>query len=675
MNGAAGYGFHSTAKDQSNVANQGIVNGDVHLYVTDGATPPPEMLEKARNCLAAGMAQPARVWFKNLFTSGANRSNEVLYYWILAIVSQRTIADLNDEEYGDLNSAFAYVHHNPADTWSAAIGVIWEFIELRRRQETAEETDPADLEKAKENFGRLVVERQVEIQLHLNRIETGATQDAVEDVAAERVRVNRMRDARRDRVWKYFEPVPERPRPQMPQEPRLTSVQTFLAVIGLPVLALGFLLPLVTVFSQKPAFVLVLLVPIIAGGALLGYCGPRCVPSRYVPFDTRSVPDPAFRASIDGAVDRIFTETGWPAGRHRSVWTAHTRRIRSLLAAELAGLYTVPRIRPGGIDWLIRWHAQQTFQRWWTGDLRERRRSTADIVGAVLGAVAGGLGTLVLLGAAVLVMKAAVLLVFLMLPGGAALTAGSRLDVYLLRRHRLPAERDLAQRRWNAECQEYVRWTDSLSDRPTDVEMAKWLHYDEIHLMTMIRKQYRLANVDVIEYAVLTEPAPGARRARVRRGPWRYTAYIVWLYLLTEAGVRQVTVHLDFATGIASNQRRTTFRYDAIASAGIQEIGVGFADGRREVLPFDGRLLIGKSFTLALLNGENFHIDIESLSEARGEQDDVDWLMHLSLDGAVADSALRLLEEVAAEGGERVSQSRRRRGFPPFAEPDKGRDA
>ncbi|TYK46989.1 hypothetical protein [Actinomadura decatromicini] len=675
MNGAAGHPFHNIAKDHSNVANQGIVNGDVHLYVTSDDAPPRERLEKARNCLAAGMATPARVWLRELFTSGADTSNEVLYYWILAIVSQRTLADLNEEEYGDLNNAFAYVHRNPTDTWSAAIEVIRRFIELRHRQETAEETDPADLEKARECFGGLMVERQVEIQFHLKRIETGATQDAVEEVEAEQVRVNRMRPSRRHRVWKYFEPVPEQPRARMPEEPRLTSVQVFLAVLGLPTLAFGFLLPLVKVFSQKPAFVLVLLIPIATGGALLGYFGPRCVPSRYVPFDTDSPLDRAFRASIRDTVDRIFTDTGRPAGGYRLVWIARTRRIRSLLAKELARLYAVPRIRPGGIDWLIRWHAEQTFQRWRAGDLRERDRSVTDILGVVLGAVAGGLGTLVLLGAAVLVMKAAVLLVLLMLPGGAALTAGSRLDVYLLRLRRLPAERDLAQRRWNAEYQEYVRWAGVLSDRPTDVEMADWLNYDEIHLMTMVRKQYRLANVDVIEYAVLTEPAPGARRARVRRGPWRYSAYIVWLYLLTEAGVRQVTVQLDFATGVASNQERTTFRYDAIASAGIQEIGIGFADGRREVLPLDGRLLVSKNFTLALLNGQNFHVGIESLSEARGEQDDVDWLVHLSLDGTVADSALRLLEEVAAEGGERVSQSRRRRGFPPFAGPDKERDA
>lgn len=43
-------------------------------------------------------------------------------------------------------------------------------------------------------------------------------------------------------------------------------------------------------------------------------------------------------------------------------------------------------------------------------------------------------------------------------------------------------------------------------------------------------------------------------------------------------------MRLDFPTGVVSDQQRTAFRYDAIASAQVEETGIRFDDGRREVV-------------------------------------------------------------------------------------------
>ena len=89
-------------------------------------------------------------------------------------------------------------------------------------------------------------------------------------------------------------------------------------------------------------------------------------------------------------------------------------------------------------------------------------------------------------------------------------------------------------------------------------------------------KHYGLSNRDVIGTSRSPRPTPAAERARVLYGPSAFSAYVVLLFLLTEGGVRQVTVRLDFATGQHARRGRTTFRYEVIASAKVTEAGVRF---------------------------------------------------------------------------------------------------
>src|SRR5262249_23761871 len=130
------------------------------------------------------------------------------------------------------------------------------------------------------------------------------------------------------------------------------------------------------------------------------------------------------------------------------------------------------------------------------------------------------------------------------------------------------------------------------------------------------------ANRDIIAHVVLTEGASNAKRARIVHGPPRYSHYVILVFLLTENGVREVGVELDFTDGAVHNEQRTSFRYDALASAQVAEAGVKFAGERRHVLLIgddgfqvtdktDG-LVLSRAFRLSLSNGQDITVLVEN---------------------------------------------------------------
>jgi hypothetical protein len=104
--------------------------------------------------------------------------------------------------------------------------------------------------------------------------------------------------------------------------------------------------------------------------------------------------------------------------------------------------------------------------------------------------------------------------------------------------------------------------------------MARWLALDKAYLKTDVLKRANLTDHDLVTHVVMTEGTVAARRGRVLHGPPRYAAYTVHIFLLTYSGMRAMRVHLDFVSGEARNERRELFRYDALASASVQEKGI-----------------------------------------------------------------------------------------------------
>jgi hypothetical protein len=171
--------------------------------------------------------------------------------------------------------------------------------------------------------------------------------------------------------------------------------------------------------------------------------------------------------------------------------------------------------------------------------------------------------------------------------GGLWILAASKIDVHVVRRDVYRAESAAAEAEHGEEMAAYDAWWDVLRDTPSDAEMARWLDYDKFYAKNLAMSTCGLSNRDLVAHAILTEARQPCRRSRVLHGPPRYTAYRVIVFLLTAAGLRQVSLDLDFLSGTMGNQSRTNFRYDAISSARVTEVGVRFHSGRRSVIVLD----------------------------------------------------------------------------------------
>jgi hypothetical protein len=650
----------NTAMGQAHVGVQGVVYGDVR-YEVHGEDPPKKKYAVAKNNIAGNMPRRAEELIKEVVAAGFT-ADDLAYYWTIAILSDRTFDQIGTEQLADLRRAYELSANDPADGWHDALTIVSRLVDCLLDEETHGRLDRVTFDALIEAYERLPEARRDEIRRHLNLILTGGIEESLADQSAEEVRARRMESNRRKRVWKFFEPVPEEPRSKPPEEPTLDPFPRMLligaAVMGGAGLALAFVL--VAKGDGTAALIAGLLVGV--GGWAFAFYGPELFPARF------STPPPApseFSAYVRRTVERQFAANAPEAAPEKSRWSRETSKIKKVLTREIVDLYSDPEVPPGGLEWLIKWHAKQSARRWAAGELEEEQDTSQF---GVLGAMGLGLGALVALVEMLQVQVRITGVAVTWLVFGAILLLASRGDVYLVRRRTYPAEKAAFDKRLTGERSAYEKWSTKLADRPTDDEMARWLDYDKIYLKSLAMNQYGLAKKDVIAHAILTEAADNTRRARVPNGRERYTAYVVWVFLLTEAGVRQVSLRLDFASGLARDQMRMTFRYDAIASARVIETGVWFDDGHRQVIlpKADGRkdekngkdkkdddstskISFHQVFRLSLVDGQDIEIVVASFNEIF-DTDEGDAKPPPVSDTAELTGALRILEAVAADG-------------------------
>lgn len=678
----------NTASDNAFVGVQGTVIGDVR-YEVSADDPPARKYEVAKNCLAGKMAPRAKQLIeeaveKGFVSAGSTDAlvNEVAYHWTIAVLSDQSFELLKADQFADLERACWLCRNGPDDDWRRAHHTITRLIACLQDQEENGRLDPDAFDAFSAAFDRLPDERRAEIRRHLDPIVNGVIQDRLDASLADVVRTQRTADDRDKRVWKFFEPVPVPPRPKVLITPALGPFEEAMTLCGAVLSAAGVVLAFRLVVFESVKAALIIGAVVLAGGLLVTLFAPGQFPARYSALHPRRPrPTPTnFSAYVQESVQRQFGRQAPTTLSGRSAWWLATRRIRSLLGDDIVDLYSEPEISHDAIDWLIAWYAEDAARRWSTLELDDPDRPLK-ILALATGATAMAGGWIAALSEMVKAQGTITLVAMAWLGCGIAFLAWSRTDVRVVMRRRYAAEKEEADRRFAAESQAYEARRALLENRPDDDEMARWLDYDKIYLKTLAIKQYGLANRDVIAHAILTEAAEPARRARVTGGQPRFSAYVVWIFLLTKSGTRQVAVNLDFPTGIASDQQRTAFRYDAIASAQVREIGVRFDSGRREIIlprtdggkrPHNSTALIFyQDFLLSLTNGQKIGVKVENfdatLLEQPPEQDESLPAPDLSdLTGA-----LSLLEAVAADGRKWIEQARIRHGHKPLHdEPD-----
>ncbi|MFI5610688.1 hypothetical protein [Amycolatopsis sp. NPDC051903] len=674
------------ARDEAQVQQQiGVNYGQTTFhhndtyYVTQ-EDPPERKFAVALNHLQGGLARSAEEIFAGLVRNG-HVSSKLAYYYALSVLSERSLNEMGDEMYSRYQEANRVAVRVNEDEWRSALTVVSDLLSCVWRQESGEALDQAALRKAYDGFHALPDTRQDEITRHLDAVLGGAIQDTLDVFDAQRVGRARLGGDRVNRAWKFFEPDPARPRffavPPV-SVPAATWVRIWLGVAALVV---GVVTALASIGSGNTVLGLVSLVVFGAGlGTALRFGLAREIGARQLAWldaergatvVKQEAVSPGHWVSTDfvqqvhAQVDSRFSEARPHVGGD---WATATLGVREYLKWRFVTLYGNAQVKAPQLDWLIRWHARRTAQRWRAGTMFDHRselapsaRTTAlfrvGAVAAVAGFVGLGSSQAGFVGSAVFGALGAFLL--------------WRATIEVFASQQLRADQAEASRQLLAdEEQGYAEWLAVLADRPTDAEMAGWLDLDKSHLRASALRRAALTNRDVVAHVVLTEGAGDALRAREFRGPMRYSKYVVLVFLLTTSGVREIEVDLDFLTGDVHDERRTSFRYDALASARVSEVGIRYADKKRYLVrPDDAGLYLDKhtvrkrAFRLRLVDGEEISVVVETYRRQVDvtEQEDAAALNRFALEAAGVVGALHVLEAVAAEGRDWIAREQERR--------------
>ncbi|MFD7678466.1 hypothetical protein [Streptomyces sp. NPDC060187] len=697
----------------------GVVHGNV---ITGSDAPPEEQFVAGVRELNSNNRLNALRYLENAFEAG--RTPERAYYLMLAILSGQSFELLGEEHMERLRQVAAFT-----DAWSgppvgdgphayhSAIRLVCQLLKLLSGPPETAETDASNITRG---IDTLPAPRRSEVLQHLQMIISGAARDQLDARDAAEVAEQRCGGDRRNRAPKFFVPDPVGPKQRTTAPADVTGTEqaalTGAAALG----ALGVILALAALFRGNVGTAVLVLLTCGPGGAAAARYGmerhwlgerlaeenrrhfvtppgrqpwhstwgngavpfdPTVVPGAYrIAWPTRQYED--FHADISKVVDHCFShQVGNEEGA--AAWTEHSAGVRLSLANELTIAYGGTN-GATGLEWLVALHAEESARAWRNRTLFAYQQQLSVGPQTSLpfwaGVVSFGIGALIGIGGVLSVDPDTGLWAIALLVGAGVLAGKSGYAVFARRRSRTTNTHAFSLRYAN-ELRVWHQWRAYLADRPTDNEMAKWLDYDLRALRRESLDHHGLSHHEVRKYFFVTEADPGCARARNVCGPPRYSSYIIRLFLLTEGGVRQHEWTMDFITARHNREDRRAFRYDAIASVAVTQIGLRGIGAFRRIVPLGNEppsvgggtrpsdeLILSQALRLSLVNSENLDIVVENFHDFIDRLvENPEYLSRLALDSSGISTALRILECVAAEGrgwfaAQRASLTRRLQG-------------
>lgn len=635
-------------------AHVGLQAGVVHIYMRRYEVSPEDSPEKTFRQGVAYLEGLAVGEARRLIEQAVARgyvTAEVRFYQLLALLSRRTLRQLGTEDFDRLESICEELERLECDDdWRRGLQTVLRFMK------PADDTDPEQLMKELDALNP----RQRDLILqHLDTLVEGAVEDQMWRRVVEQAKAERMAGGRAERIWMFFHAHPAHPRAR-PVRPASIPLRDWLragigtaasavivAKIGQLVFQRGELPPLL-------AFLLALAgaVAFVVGGLERHFRRERlrAKEAELIPRQRTQPPPPGgFASKVDALFDKYFARYV-PRGTPRAYWLQQTAGIRARLRDEVVEIYRERRIPAARIAWLVRHLVGEVRQGWEHDTLTAYRLqlrvplTTAALHAAGIAAACAGVAWLT--PAVVLTAPlSGTLCVLLAIPAG-AIAAGAIFRISTERRRVRADEderdRDLA-RRWEA----FHHWERKLSRRPSDAEMAAWLECDRKILVDEALRHYGLKPSQVIAHAFIEAPARSTERAREYRGPWRYSKYRLLLFLLTDDGVRQVDIDLDFKAGTSRVTQRLNYRFDAVAAVGVKGVATQ-----------------QQSFELMLVNGDPISVRVTEPITDDDLPDDSDEdphkLSQIALDASGITHTLGILEGIAAEGKKWISNQRAR---------------
>jgi hypothetical protein len=640
------------ARDGASVAVQADVVHIDNLYQVKPEDTPEERFDVGLRLLQGGMPAEARECISKAVALGYVTSRS-LFYLLMAQLSGRTVQQMNERDFSVLRSVRGQLGKRPRDRWSDGIRAVVRVVESLDTQEH----DPRVLIKELDELGH---KQRDEIARHLEIFLRGPLEDWLWKRVIQRAREEQCADRRTDRVWKFFQPVPAGPRVRQvhPVTIGLVRWARCIAATALVAVLAGYVVR--TAWRADWLTTVLTLLPAIGAFVVSARFGAdwrhrvlrrRAKDNALSPRQRRSAKrdDDGFAKRIDTLFHHYFSKYV-PPDADSEAWLKDTLGIRQVLRDEIVEVYREQRVDAKSVAWLVRYLVSDVKRRWQDSTLwayRDELRISLRLrlvvvltaavfvvaVGRLIGVafVAGPLGTV---GATLLGLIA----------GGSA--ARDWLAISVERRRYAADAAEIAQE-WADREAAHARWCQKLADKPSDLEMARWLDSDRKVLTDLTMKHYRLSPRDIITHAFIEAPAAHCKRARVRNGPLRYSRYRLLVFLLTVDGVRQLTVALDFENASFHDRDRLNYRYDAVAAVQVVESD----DGHR------------KTFELTLVSSYSINAEVTSTgASVMDPEEDSDTVSRMTLDAAGISNTLHVLEGIAAEGRQWIDHERRREG-------------
>ncbi|WP_370021000.1 hypothetical protein [Planotetraspora sp. GP83] len=502
------------AADSAHVDVQAtVVHGGIHYTVSPGSSPQEKFEAGVRN-LESDMAGRARQLIDEAVVS-RYITNQVCFYWLLAMLSGRTRHELSEEETARLRDSERFLPLTGDDSWAHGVRII------RRLLESAGKSD-ADIRV----LAGPRVREPTPVAITGSTWAQAVTGTVVSVAAAAHIGYLLLQNGQVPSLLAYL-----------------------LSVVG------GY-------FGARD------------GVEWRFRSGRRRAKDLEYAMATHrriTAPPGGFAWKVDQRFDYYFAKYV-PRGADREVWLTRTAGIRRSMRDEVVDVYRETRIPVEKINWLIRHRVGDVRKRWENGTLWNYRQELGTPWRAkgtaVLGALAFAAGGVWAASGAVQADPWSAIRSVALVVAAGWIAAHAWLRIILERRRHAADESERAELLADGHAAS-ARWRERLADKPEDREMAAWLDYDRKVLLNLALEHYRLKMSEIIAYAFIETPSRSTDRARLQGGPWRYRKYRLLTFLITADGVRQLTVRLDFEDGTFHDRHRMNYRFEAVAAVHV----------------------------------------------------------------------------------------------------------
>jgi hypothetical protein len=214
----------NVADGNSHVAIQvGVLHGDIDYQILPGASPE-EIFGTGVRYLDARIPEEGRKLIEEAVARGLTTTDEVHFYRLLALLSGRTLSQLDAGELDQLESICRRVDRIDGEgDWSAGLRAVLALLGG---------TNPGNPDLAVEQIEKLPPHQRDLILDHLSVLRSGPAEDLMWQLSVQRARAAQLSADRTNRVWIFFQPRPAQPRVRPTRPFFVAPIDWLRAILG-----------------------------------------------------------------------------------------------------------------------------------------------------------------------------------------------------------------------------------------------------------------------------------------------------------------------------------------------------------------------------------------------------------------------------------------------------------